>query len=61
MPGTQDADRWRRRAAEATELAQRMSDPDARRAMMLLAAEYTALAKAADSLADIRPPDGVAK
>ncbi len=49
MSGPHNAERWRGKAAKMLELAEGMRDAQARQSMVLLAAEYSALAEAADA------------
>jgi hypothetical protein len=48
MPAEQDdAERWQALAAEARATAREMTDPDARRALLFIAAAYDRLARGA--------------
>jgi hypothetical protein len=44
-----DADHWRMLAAEAREVAQRMTDPEAKRVMLFIAEGYKRLALHAEA------------
>jgi hypothetical protein len=53
MPGKDDdAERWRALAEEARATAMEMSDPDARRALLFIAAAYERLARGAQKRKD---------
>ena len=54
----QSAEHWLRRAEEARNLAEGLKDPEARRAMLGVAAEYEALAKYADAMGKAAWPAG---
>lgn len=50
MPDRLGADHWRRRAAEARELAEQMQDQDARWRMRRIASDYEKIAEDAAAL-----------
>lgn len=53
MPAhTGDAERWRKLAVEAREIADAMTDPDAKRVMLFIAQGYKLLAERAEARKD---------
>jgi hypothetical protein len=55
---SRSANHWLRQAAQARNVAEGLKDPEARRAMLGVAAEYEALARYADAMAKAGPPIG---
>jgi hypothetical protein len=49
VPLINDAKHWRERAEETRTMAERMSDPDAKQAMLRIAEEYEKVAKRAEA------------
>jgi hypothetical protein len=55
MPSTNDAERWRSRAAEARVLAETLKHPDAKRALLDIASGYLELAEDAEERVTAEP------
>jgi hypothetical protein len=60
MPVQHGPEFWRQRAAEAKATARLLTDREAKRAMLIVAADYEALAKSAEAL-EARRATGAAK
>lgn len=55
LPAFRTPEHWRKRAEEARIVAEQMTDPDAKEAMMNVAASYDRLARVAQKVADDKP------